>query len=73
MKASVIVPVEGAGLEVEVMIIPIERGIGATVDYGVTVWQVKNNYRSVIPNGESMLPVEMVQSAKTKLWENIRP
>lgn len=73
MIASVVVPVAGAGLEIEVTIIPIQRGVGATIDYGVAVWQVKGNTRSVIPSGENMLPPELVQSAKTKLWESIRP
>lgn len=61
------------GFRVEVTIIPITRGLGATINYSVTVWAVAGNMLRVIPNGEVMLPPELIQSLKTKLWEAIKP
>jgi len=61
------------GLKVEVTIIPITRGFGATINYGVTVWAVSGNTSSVIPGGEATVPPEMIQNIKLKLWEQIKP
>ncbi len=70
---SACVTVEMPGLKIEVTLIPIERGFQATVRYGVTVWAVRGNFNTVIPDGEAMLPPEVIQSAKLKLWEQIKP
>lgn len=65
--------VPGAGLEVEVYLIPIERGIGATVEYHVIVWQVSGDYRKPIQGGEQLLPPAIINEAKLKLWGSIKP
>tara|TARA_R100001377_G_scaffold82536_1_gene63009 strand:+ start:110 stop:331 length:222 start_codon:yes stop_codon:yes gene_type:complete len=64
---------EFPGFKVEVTIIPITRGFGATINYGVTVWAVSGNTSSVIPGGESMVPPEIIQNIKLKLWEKVKP
>ena len=73
MIASVVVPISGLGIEVEVTIIPVTRGLGATIEYGVTTWQVSGNLRKVIVGGEKMCPPEIINDAKLKLWESIKP
>jgi len=72
-SAVSVLPIAGGTIEVEVTLIAIERGLGATVDYAIMVWQVSGNYRSVIVGGEKMLPPEIITEAKTKLWESIKP
>ena len=73
MIASIVVPIQGIGVEVEVTIIPIERGVGATIEYGVVCWQVSGNFRKVIVGGGKMCPPEIIAAAKLKLWESIKP
>ena len=73
MIASIVVPLQG--LVVEVTIIPIQRGVGPTIDYGVTIWQVSKELsgtvRKVIVGGDSLLPPYLFSNAILKLWESI--
>jgi hypothetical protein len=64
---------EVSGLKVEATLIAVTRGTGATVTYAVTVWAVNGKFSTVIPGGEAMLPPEMIQNIKLKLWESIKP
>ena len=73
MPINASVSMEMAGLKVEVTIIPIDRGNGGTINYAITVWQVSGNTSSVIPGGEAMLPPDIIQQLKLKLWESIKP
>ena len=73
MIASITVPIKAIGVEVEVTVIPIQRGLGATIDYGVVCWSVSGKYRKVIVGGEQMCPPEIIADAKLKLWESIKP
>lgn len=71
--AVFVLPIAGIGIEVEVTLVPVQRGLGATVEYAVEVWQVSGNIRTIIVDGEKMVPPEIIAEAKTKLWENIKP
>lgn len=74
MKASITRKLDGSGIEVVAYIVQINRGFQPTISYGVDVWAVsEGGYRSLIPNGESMLPPETVQSIKIELWRSVMP
>lgn len=63
----------GGGVELHVKLIAIERGAAATVDYSVSVWVRRNGFGKMIAGGGEFLPPEVVQKAKLKLWEKIKP
>lgn len=61
-------------LTIKAAIVQITRGVGATIDYRVSVWATNDaGFSDPIPGGESLLSDQMLSAVKTELWESIRP
>lgn len=65
--------VEGAGLTLEVRVVPLGRGTGARVGYSVTVWSTAGGVARVVEGGEALLPPALIKEAKTALWARLKP
>lgn len=63
----------GGGVELHVKLIAVERGVSATVDYSVSVWVRRDGFSKMVVGGAEFLPEDVVQKAKTKLWEGLKP
>lgn len=65
--------VEYFGVIVKVEIVQITRGIGSTIDYRTSVWPSIDGFEEIIPDGELLVPPQVIHDAKTALWLSLKP
>ena len=65
------------GIRIEVSMASVTRGVGATVDYSVVVFAIRQEaggtFATIIPGGEAVMPHCLIHALKLELWQSLKP